>query len=93
MAGHSSVIETRTFLRITRTSGVEDRFPIARLWDPASLTSPSTSVPGPVYGLNADGDKTTDARSPIKRNAGSERDRERLGPIRKSGKWTKRVWG
>ncbi|KYM80756.1 hypothetical protein ALC53_08757 [Atta colombica] len=75
MAGHSSIIETETFLRITReratlkidfqsSAASEIRF---------AYFAPSTSVPG-----TEDSTRTEIRRrcSQIKRNAGSERDRE-----------------
>jgi len=75
MAGHSSIIETETFLRITRERATPkiDFQSCAASEIRFAYFAPSTSVPG-----TEDSTRTEIRRrcSQIKRNAGSERDRE-----------------
>lgn len=75
MAGHSSIIETETFLRITRERAAPkiDFQSCAASGIRFAYFAPSTSLPD-----TEDSTRTEIRRrcSQIKRNAGSERDRE-----------------
>ena len=77
MASHSSIIETETFLRITRERAAPkidfQSCAASEIRFAYPYFAPSTSVPGTEDSTRTE---IRRRRSQIKRNAGSERDRE-----------------